>query len=368
MNNNNSIPWIEKYRPQLLNEVVQNNDLLRLFKNITITRNIPHMLFYGPPGTGKTSSILAIGRELFREHFSDRIIEFNASDDRGINAVRDKITYESKKYVSEIITEDNVVIPPYKIIILDEADSMTDEAQDALRVVIEEYSKVTRFCFICNYISKITEAIRSRCSHVYFRKLTDDCMIKKLKEISAKESMELPIKILNKIIFISNGDMRKAVVMLQNLKYLFELKKLRKKPLMDMNPTEFGSLCLFSIGPHQQISSEITVKDIYDMAASINPSTADEVIDSILRSANVLEIRNLCRDVLAMGYPVDNILLRLNDSILLSTEFTDISKAKIFRHSIGILAKIKECSDEYVQFLDYLVSVYTIHKNNTLYD
>lgn len=374
MSMKNSIPWIEKYRPQLLNDVVQNEDLLHLFKNSIKTRNISHMLFYGPPGTGKTSSILAIGRELFREHFAERMVEFNASDDRGINAVRDKITYEAKKFVSEIVGADNVIIPPYKIIILDEADSMTDEAQDALRVVIEEYSQVTRFCFICNYISKITDAIKSRCSHVYFKKLPVECMISKLNEISTKESMLLPIKLLNKIISISNGDMRKAVVMLQNLKYLFELKKLQKKPFVDMTMAELNSLCLFSTDPDadadadDQISSEITVRDIYDMSANIDPSVANEIIRGVITCRNVSEVRKLCSHTIARGYPVDNILLRLNDHIKYSDKFNDVNKAKIFKHSTSILAKVKECSDEYVQLLDYLVSVYSIYKNGTLHD
>lgn len=368
----NSIPWIEKYRPQILNDVVQNDDLLHLFKNSIKTRNIPHMLFYGPPGTGKTSSILAIGRELFREHFSERMVEFNASDDRGINAVRDKITYEAKKFVAEIITPDNIIIPPYKIIILDEADSMTDEAQDALRVVIEEYSQVTRFCFICNYISKITDAIKSRCSHVYFKKLPIECMISKLKEISQKESMDLSTKILNKIILISNGDMRKAVIMLQNLKYLFELKKLQTKPFMKMTPSELNSICMFSSDQTDQTDqngqTEITVRDIYDMSANIDPTLAEEIFNSVIKCKNVLDVRKLCLRTIARGYPVDNILLQLNDHIKYSEKINDLHKAKIFKHSIGILAKVKECSDEYVQLLDYLVSVYSIYKNNSLFD
>jgi len=362
MKANNTIPWIEKYRPKLLNDVVQNDDLLNLFKNTIKTKNIPHMLLYGPPGTGKTSSILAIGRELFREYFSERIIEFNASDDRGISAVRDKITYEAKKYVSEIITEDNVVIPPYKIIILDEADSMTDEAQDALRVVIEEYSKVTRFCFICNYISKITDAIKSRCSHIYFKKIPDECMITKLSDISVRENMELSAKIIKKIIQISNGDMRKAVVILQNLKYLTELKKFYKKPFDKMTIKELTGVCAVSICQNDpvKISNSITIEDIYDMSANINPLVAENAINSIINCKNIIQVRDICRDLMATGYPIDNIILKLNEIIKCSELFNDISRAKIFVHSVSILAKIKECSIEYIHFLDYLVHIYNV--------
>src|SRR5207253_3400513 len=118
-------------------------------------------------------------------------------------------TNEAKIKVTETISADGTKIPPYKIIILDEADSMTDEAQDALRVIIEQYSTVTRFCFICNYISKITDAIKSRCSPVYFKKINYECMLNKLNEIATKESMDLPANIFDTIIEVSNGDMRK---------------------------------------------------------------------------------------------------------------------------------------------------------------
>nr|URM62118.1 ATPase family [Mimivirus sp.] len=224
-NSINSVPWIEKYRPRKLKDFVQSQNLINLFKNSTAKGEMTHFLFYGPPGTGKTSVILAMGREIFKEHFTTRVIEFNASDDRGINAVREKITNEAKKFVTQIVKPDGTIIPSYKIIILDEADSMTDEAQDALRVIIEQYSTTTRFCFICNYISKITDAIKSRCTAIYFKKLDDECMIDKLKEISTKESMKLSDEILSTIIDVSNGDMRKAIMLLQNLKYLYSFKK-----------------------------------------------------------------------------------------------------------------------------------------------
>ncbi len=366
----NTMPWIEKYRPQKLNELKQNDNLIELFKNSIKTKNIPHMLFYGPSGTGKTSSILAIGRELFGEYFSGRIIEFNASDDRGINAVREKITYEAKKYITEIVMEDGTVIPPYKIIILDEADSMTDEAQDALRVIIEEYSAVTRFCFICNYISKITDAIKSRCSHVYFKKLSNECMIDKLNEIADKESMPLSTEILKTIISVSNGDMRKAIMILQNLKYLYDFKKLQSKKLIDMTTEELHHSCLFAAHnkTNEITSNEITVMDIYAISANIDDRTAHKIISDTLRCKNIIEVSFLCKKIIAMGYPVDNILLRLNNEIKSSDKFTDITKAKIFKYTINILSKMKECSNEYIQLLDYLSCVYSVDGGSELFD
>ena len=148
---NENLPWTEKFRPKKIDDLIQSPHLLEQLKNNIIKKEMPHYLFYGPPGTGKTSSAIVLARELFGNHFVDRTIEFNASDDRGIKAIRDKITVIAKNYVNEIKNDDGTLIPSFKIIILDEADSMTEEAQDALRIIIEKYSTVTRFIFICNY-------------------------------------------------------------------------------------------------------------------------------------------------------------------------------------------------------------------------
>lgn len=360
-----SIPWIEKYRPRKLEDMTQAQNLIDLFQNSIKTGDMTHCLFYGPPGTGKTSAILAVGREIFKEHFSSRVIEFNASDDRGINAVREKITNEAKKYVTEIIYEDGSRIPPYKIIILDEADSMTDEAQDALRVIIEQYSTVTRFCFICNYISKITDAIKSRCSAVYFKKLSNECIINKLNEIATKESMDIPEKILNVIIDVSNGDMRKAIMLLQNLKYLYNYKKNMVKSLKNMTINELKLIPAMSIDSNT--NSEITEFDIYVIAASIPMKHAHQIIDRVLLCNNIKEIIVMCKEIIALGYPIDNVLTQLNKAILETTKLDDEAKAKIIKYSGKIFLKMKECSNEYIQLLDYLSSVNGIHRGVTAY-
>ena len=365
-NQPNCIPWIEKYRPRKLEEMAQSKNLMDLFQNTIKTGNMTHYLFYGPPGTGKTSAILAIGREIFKEYFPTRVIEFNASDDRGINAVREKITNEAKKYVTEIIGEDGTKIPPYKIIILDEADSMTDEAQDALRVIIEQYSTVTRFCFICNYISKITDAIKSRCSAIYFKKLSNSCIIDKLNEIAIKESMILPKKILNTIIDVSNGDMRKAIMILQNLKYLYNYKTYMSKPFNEMSADELGHMSLIQIG--SKSNNEITEYDIYDIAASISMKKAHKIIDDVLLCKNIKEIMAICKGIIYLGYPIDNILVQLNKAILETDKLNDEQKAKIINYSGKIFFKMKECANEYIQLLDYLSCVNGIKKGISAYE
>ena len=361
-----SIPWVERYRPKKLNDLTQDSKLLDLLTNVVKTGEMPHFLFYGYSGTGKTSAILAMGREIFKEFFSSRVIEFNASDDRGINAVREKITNEAKKYVSETVSADGTKIPPYKIIILDEADSMTDEAQDALRVIIEQYSTVTRFCFICNYISKITDAIKSRCSAVYFKKLSLNCMLDKLNDIANNERMNLPDQILNTIIEVSNGDMRKAIMLLQNVKYLYDFKNVMTKKLTSMDLTDLKKISIINL--HRKFEKEITINNIYEIAASIPVTHANEFINDVLSYASIAQVTKKAKDIIALGYPIDNILGQLNKAIIINTKLTEKQKANIINYSGKIFLKMKNCANEYLQLVDYLSCIYGVTNNIDIYD
>lgn len=346
-----TVPWIEKYRPQRIKDMAQNDSIIDLFNNIMKTGNIPHMLFYGPPGTGKTSSIWAIGREIFGNHYKERIIEFNASDDRGINAVRDKITFEAKKSVGYSIRDDGIKIPEFKIIILDEADSMTDEAQDALRVIIEDYSSVTRFCFICNYISRMTDAIKSRCSKIYFKKLTEECMATKIKEISYAEDMKLDDNVYSTIVAVSRGDMRKAIMTLQNIKYEYQFKKFYAEKLKSSDKND-------KIYPVLKISKKVEIDDVYNISATIDNNTSKEILEKIFTCKNILDVSSVGKEIINMGYPIDNIISQINTQILSSDFFEDTQKAKIFQHNSMVLYRMKECANEYIQLLDFLSEIY----------
>ena len=168
--------WVEKNRPQNLNEICYQDDVKKVLISFVKNKNIPHLLFFGPSGCGKTSSILSLAKDLFGEEYKNRIKELNASDERGINVIREKI----KNYSQESINL-NSNIPPWKIIILDEADNMTIESQYALRRIMEEYSKVTRFCIICNYHNKIIDPIVSRCSVFRFKPIPNIIIKNQLK-------------------------------------------------------------------------------------------------------------------------------------------------------------------------------------------
>ena len=166
---NRELPWVEKYRPRSVNDVAHQPEVVESLRKSMETKNLPHLIFYGPPGTGKTSTILACARELFGDQYRNRVMELNASDERGISVVRNKIKAFAQVAVSGGAPGSN--IPPYKLLVLDEADSMTADAQSALRRTMETYSKVTRFCTICNYVSRLIPPIASRCAKFRFKPL-----------------------------------------------------------------------------------------------------------------------------------------------------------------------------------------------------
>ena len=177
------------------------------------------MLFYGPPGTGKTSTILALAKELYGpDMFRTRVLELNASDERGISIVREKVKDFARMQLSNPPPhyKDRYPCPPYKIIILDEADSMTQDAQSALRRTMETYSKITRFCLICNYVTRIIDPLASRCSKFRFKMLDQGNAKKRLEDIARTEHVQLEDGAIEKLIQSSEGDLRKAITFLQS--------------------------------------------------------------------------------------------------------------------------------------------------------
>ena len=154
-------PWVEKYRPTNVNDILSQDEIVNCLNSAIINKNLPHLLFHGPPGVGKTTTALALCNHLFGDSYRDRILELNASDDRGIDIVRKKIKTFASLSISQ--NKENDDLPPFKIIILDEVDNMTQDAQAALRRIMESYSKITRFILICNYITYVIEPINSRC-------------------------------------------------------------------------------------------------------------------------------------------------------------------------------------------------------------
>lgn len=204
------MPWIEKYRPIYLNDIVGNEETINRLKVFAEDGNLPNLIISGPPGTGKTTSIMCLARQLLGQaNLKEAVLELNASNDRGIDVVRNKVKMFAQKKVT-------LEKGKHKIIILDEADSMTDGAQQALRRIMEIYSNTTRFCLACNNSEKIIEPIQSRCAILRYSKLTDKQILKRILEVCDFEKLSYTDDGLEAIIFTAQGDMRQAINNLQS--------------------------------------------------------------------------------------------------------------------------------------------------------
>jgi len=207
-------PWIEKYRPQTIDDLCHQESVKESFKNIVKGGKMPHLLLYGPPGTGKTTAILALCRELFGKEWKKRVRELNASDDRGIKAVRGTIKGFAGQTPASIQGQ---AVPHFKICILDEADMMTIDAQSCLRRIMEEFSTHTRFVLICNYVSSIISPIQSRCAGYRFEPISQAAQFIKVQEIAKQEVISIQENAVRRLIYRSGGDMRLAITTLYTI-------------------------------------------------------------------------------------------------------------------------------------------------------
>ena len=204
-----SVMWVEKYRPQKISELVNQKEIIGSINSMLKNQaELPHLLFSGSAGVGKTTAALCVSREILGEHWRDYTLELNASDERGINMVRERV----KKF-SRFAGLDTEI--PFKIIILDEADEMTTDAQTALRRIIEDTAKICRFILIANNLSKIIEPIQSRCVVFKFTRISTKEILSQLKLISKKEKVKADEKGLNDISDYTDGDLRHAINILQ---------------------------------------------------------------------------------------------------------------------------------------------------------
>ena len=258
----NYTPWVEKYRPTTLDDVIGNEKEILNLKNMVSQGSIPNLILAGNQGSGKTSSILCLCHQLLGSDVKEAVLELNASYDRGISVVREKIKMFAQK---------KVTLKPgtHKIIILDEADSMTFDAQFALRRIIEKYSSSTRFCLICNYDNKIIPAIKSRCAEFKFNPISQEHIITKLKHVADSENLSYDKSAFQVLSNIAKGDLRKAINILNKFpKWKVIVAGNEKRETYNFHHERFKILSWL---PHKKIIN------IYKKSSiSVVPSTWEE--------------------------------------------------------------------------------------------
>jgi replication factor C subunit 3/5 len=204
-----TLPWVEKYRPAGLEDLVSQEAVVATLQGFLDKGQLPHLLLYGPPGTGKTSTILACARRMYGAAAPHMVLELNASDDRGIDVVRHQI--------KDFATSSMLFARPgdVRLVVLDEADAMTQDAQFALRRMIEAHAKRTRFCLICNNVNKVIPALHSRCTRFRFQLLRPELMRARVAAVAAAEGVRLTKSGLEALLRLAHGDMRRVLNVLQ---------------------------------------------------------------------------------------------------------------------------------------------------------
>ena len=305
--------WAEKYRPADFTDIVGQDEIVKRIKAFVSHKNLPHLMFAGPPGVGKTSTALVIAKQLYGENWRQNIIELNASDERGIDVIRTKVKdFARTKALGEV---------PFKICILDESDSLTKEAQQALRRTMENYTSTCRFVLLANYSSKIIEPIQSRCAIFRFRPLSEAEVLKIIDRVAAAEKLTIDAKAKKALVEASEGDCRKLENILQSCAV--------------MSPT-------------------ITEELIYSVASVATPKEVKEVID-LAFSNNFQKARDkLLETMLAHGLSGSDVIKQLQKEIL-GSSIVPKKKLELIEKCAEIEFRMSEGADEFVQ-LEALIS------------
>jgi replication factor C subunit 2/4 len=283
-----SLPWIEKYRPKKLNDVVHQDEVVNALQATLTTGNLPHLLFYGPPGTGKTSTILAVARELYGpDIIKSRVLELNASHERGIDVVREKVKTFAQLAINYNQKAEGYPVPGFKIIILDEADCMTKDAQSALRRIMENYSHVTRFCIICNYVSRIIAPITSRCAKFRFKSVSNEAMFDRLAMICQTENIKYQDNALRLLMKVSLGDMRRAITLLQTASIIVGVD-----------------------------NDSIEDRIVYEVCGSVPEDVVAKIWEVTKTTTDTHALMKKVSEVIRLGYSVDQVVSRLLDYLI----------------------------------------------------
>jgi replication factor C small subunit len=296
----NTLLWAEKYRPHFLKDIINQEEIKNRLKGFVDAGTMPHLLFAGPPGTGKTTAALVLINEILGEfdvfgrkedqlRTSVPYLELNASDERGINVVRERI-----KNFAHLMA----INAPFRVIILDEADSMTSDAQNALRRTMEKYSSTCRFILICNYSSKIIEPIQSRCAVFRFTPLNDKDAKKYLQNIIKKEKITITSDAITAIVYVSEGDLRRATNILQSAAL---------------------------------IGKEITEEDVYKATGKAQPQEIRKMIKFATTAAFKESRKILLELLISQGFSAQDIIKQIHRETINMTDVEDKTKVEMLK-------------------------------------
>ena len=310
-----ALPWVEKYRPKTLSDVVGQKLVVERLEAYAKAGDMPHLMFTGRAGIGKTACAIALANGLYGEE-GRNVLELNASDERGIDVIRGKI----KDFAATLSMED----VPFKVIFLDESDSLTRDAQNALRRTMEKYSKTCRFVLSCNYSSKIIEPIQSRCALFRFTPLDNKDIIGRLETIAKKEKLEVGKKAYDALAYVAEGDLRRAINVLQVAATL---------------------------------SKKVTEDSVYKVSARARPEEVREMI-SLALDGKFMDARKAL-DTLLYDYALsaEDILLQMHREVTSSDNF-DAKQTVALVDRIGEASfRVSEGANERIQLEAFLAQL-----------